>query len=188
MKTQGIITTSLSLVVLIALASLAGCDRQKSGTADDAARQGVKEAIAFNPKNPCTLLKKEEVETFMKQKVMDMEPQEGFCSYWSLEPKSISFEITVTTPGDPLGELKGVKKYMQTDGQKPGHIIKQVGGVGDDAFFQVIPQEQEKYLYVVKGKYHVIFRARGDKGYEFSEAEMKILAKKALDRIQEAQA
>ena len=187
MKTQGIIKTSLSVVVLITLATLAGCDRQKSGTADDAARQGVSK-ITFDPKNPCTLLKKEEVEAFMKQKVMDLEPQDGFCSYWSQEPKSISFEITVTTPGDPLGELRGIKKYMQTDGQKSGHIIKQVDGVGDDAFFQVIPQEQEKYLYVVKGKYHFIFRARGDKGYELSEAEMKILVKKALDRIQEARA
>ena len=182
MKTQGIIRTSLSLVVLIALAIAAGCDKQKSVTADDAARKGVHK-IAFDPKNPCTLLKKEEVEAFMKQKVMDLEPQDGFCSYWSQEPKSISFEITVTTPGDPGGELKGIKKYMQKDGQKSGHVIKQVDGLGDDAFFQLIPQEQEKYLYAVKGKYHFIFRTRGEKGYEMSEDEVKNLAKTALDRI-----
>lgn len=186
MKIRNIIKTSLSVVVLIALAILAGCDRQKSGTADDASQSVNK--ITFDPKNPCTLLNKEEVEAFMKQKVMALEPQGGFCSYWSQEPQSISFEITVTTPADPSGELKGLKKYMQTDGQKPGHIIKQVDGIGDDAFFQVIPQEQEKYLYVVRGKYHFIFRSRGDKGYEMSEAEMKILAKKALGRIQEARA
>jgi hypothetical protein len=182
MKTQSIIRTSLSLVVLIALAIAAGCDKQKSGTADDAGRSGVKQ-ITFDPKNPCTLLKKDEVEVFMKQKVMDLQPRDGFCSYWSREPKSISFEITMTTPDDPLGELKGIKKYMQKDGQKPGHVIKQVDGVGDDAFFQVIPREQEKYLYVVKGKYRFIFRTRGDKGYELSEAEVKILVKTALDRI-----
>jgi hypothetical protein len=183
---------SLSLVVVIALAIVTGCVKQKRGTvddasqkrgtADDASQKSVKK-ITFDPKNTCALLKKEEVEVLMKQKLMNLEPYEGFCNYWSQKPKYISFEITVRIPDDPRGDLKGMKELMQKDASKHGHVIKQVDGIGDGAFFQVIPRENETYIHVVKGKYYFVFRSRGDKGYELSEDAVKGLVKTVLGRI-----
>jgi hypothetical protein len=85
----------------------------------------------------------------------------------------------VYTPADPSEELKGMMKLLQKDASKHGHVIKQVDGIGDGAFFQLIPREDEKYLYVIKGKYYFIFNARGD----LSEDAVKTLVKTALDRI-----
>ena len=57
MKKTGVLWAGLVVVVLIAFLVAAGCDTGKTGSAGKA-----KQKLVFDPKNPCNILTKGEVE------------------------------------------------------------------------------------------------------------------------------
>ncbi len=172
MKTTGTTLGWLSVVVVLFLTLVFGCDMGKSGPADKAGQKDVKR-IVFDPKNPCNLLTKEEVESVMKQKIGEPQPQDHACSYESVDSTKLSSLLFTVSDVDAAESVKGMRDHFE----KSGMPVKAVAGVGDGAYFQ------EKDLHVLKGKYLFSFQSVGNKGYELGEDAIKTLAKTAVDKL-----
>jgi hypothetical protein len=172
MKKSKIAWGCLSVVVLLSLALAVGCETKKTGSADKAA-QRAKKKIVFDPKNPCNLLTKEEVEAVMKQKVKEREPQDYACSYESIDSSKPASLIFSLEHEDAAGLFEGMREYFK----KSGSEVKQVEGVGDGAYFS------QKQLHVLKGKYLFHFQSVGNEGYELTEEAIRSLAKAAVDKL-----
>jgi hypothetical protein len=171
MKNMGIRWGFLSIVVLLLLMFAVGCETKKTGSANEAGKKI--ERIVFTPKNPCNLLTKDEVETVMKQKVRDPQPQDYACTYESIDSVKFTSLIFSLEDVDADGLFKGIREHFE----KSGKQVKPVEGVGDSAFFQ------DKELHILKGKYFFHFQSSGNEGYELKEEAIKSLAKTAVDKL-----
>ncbi len=160
------------VVVLFCLVLGAGCETKKTGSAGQAAQKEMKK-IAFDPKNPCNLLTKEEVEAVMKQKVGEPQPQDYACSYESADSTKLSSLIFSLEDVEAAGLFKGMRETFKQSGAE----VKEVEGVGDGAYFS------HKMLHVLKGKYFFHFSSVGNEGYELTEEAIKSLAKTAMEKL-----
>ena len=168
MKKTGVLWAGLVVVVLIAFLVAAGCDTGKTGSAGKA-----KQELVFDPKNPCNILTKEEVEAVIKQKVKDPQPQDYACTYESADSQKFTSLIFSLEDADAAGLFKGMKELFE----KSGKPVKAVEGMGDGAFVY------EKELHVLKGKYFFHFQSSGNKGYELDEDAIRHLARTAVDKL-----
>ena len=172
MKNTKTIWVGLIVIVLLALLVTIGCDTNKNGSVDKAGQKIKK--IVFDPKNPCNLLTKDELEAVIKQKVRDPQPQDYACTYESVDSKKFTSLIFSLEAGDATGLLfSGMRNRFEESG-KP---VKQVAGVGDGAYFY------EKALNVLKGRYIFHFQSSGNAGYELNEDVIKNLAKMVVDKL-----
>lgn len=162
----------LSVGVLLSVLLSADCETKKTGTEGQTGQKEVKK-IAFDPKIPCNLLTKEEVEAVMKQRVREPQPQDYACTYESVDSSKFTSLIFSLEDVDAPGLFRGMKEYFEKSGKKL--II--VEGVGDGAYFF------EKELHVLKGKYFFHFLSSGNEGYELREDAIKSLAKTAVDKL-----
>jgi hypothetical protein len=165
MTKKGTLWFGLMVIVLIALLVALGCDTSKTG------RVGQK--LVFDPKNPCNILTKDEVEAVIKQKVKDPQPQNYACTYESVDSKKFTSLIFSLEATDAAGLFKGMRDHFE----KSGKPVKQVAGVGAGAFFY------ERELHILKGNYFFHFLSSGNEGYELNEDAIRTLAKTAVDKL-----
>lgn len=165
MTKKGILWFGLTVIVLIASLVALGCDTSKTGKA------GKK--LVFDPKNPCNILTKDEVESVVKQKVTDPQPQDYACTYESVDSSKFTSLIFTLGDVDSAGLFKGMRDHFE----KSGKPVKQVEAIGDGAYFY------EKELHVLKGKYLFRFLSSGNAGYELNEEAIKALARTAVDKL-----
>ncbi len=161
----------ISAVILLLLVFVVGCGTQKAGSPTGFG-QKIKRII-FNPKNPYNLLKKDEVEAVMKQKVKEPQPQDYTCTYESVDSVKFTSLIFSLEDADAAGLFKGMREYFE----KSGKPVKPVERVGDGAFFR------EKELHALKGKYFFHFQSSGNEGYELGEEAIKSLTRTAIDKL-----
>ena len=172
MKNTRIIWLGLIVIVLLSLLVAVGCDTNKTGSVDKAGQKVKK--IVFDPKNPCNMLTKDEAEAVIKQKVKDPQPQDYACTYESIDSKkftSLIFSLEVVTDAGLF--FNGMRDRFEESGKQ----VKQVGGIGESAYFY------EKALHVLKGRYIFHFLSSGSEGYELNEDAIKNLAKMAVDKL-----
>ena len=188
MKTHSTISLLLSLILVAVLGVAAGCDNKSAKNnnpaqpvVEKAAQPAVKK-IVFDPNKPCQLLTKEEVSAALKAKSVDANDGAGHCYYSAMNPEYMSFEIMSSAPDDSVREFATSKKEVQDSVKKNrGEVMKKLEGIGDDAFYW--GGDGDRSLYVLKGKYNLIFMARDASFYKISEEGIKALAKQAVDRI-----
>jgi hypothetical protein len=162
----------LSVVALLSLTLAVGCETKKSASTDKAAQKEIKK-IVFDPKNPCNLLTKGEVEAVMKQEVKGPNPLDYACSYESIDSSKWSSLMFLLEHGDAAGLFEDMRQLLK----KKGIEVKQIEGIGDGAYFS------EETLFVLKGEYFFRFMSDGLKGYELTEEEIRSLAKAAIDKL-----
>ncbi len=170
MKKARILWFGLSVIVLVSLLVALGCDTGRTGSSDKAGQK----KFAFDPKNPCNLLTKEEVEAAIRQKVKDPSSQEYACTYETMDSKNFtSLTLSVDSVSDPEYLFNGMRDRFKDSGRP----VKQVEGVGEGAYFY------EKALHVLKGRHIFHFQSSGSEGYELNEEAVRNLAKTAIDKL-----
>lgn len=170
MKKAGFLWFGLIVIVLIALLVALGCDTGKSGSADKAGQK----KFAFDPKNPCDILTKGEVEAVIRQTIKDPQPQEYACIYETGDPgKFTSLTLSLDSVNDPELLFNGMRDRFKDSGRP----LRQVPGIGEGAFFF------EKTLHVLKKRYIFHFQSSGKEGYELNEEAIQNLARTAIDKL-----
>ena len=170
MKRTGILWFGLIVIVLIALLVALGCDTGGTGPAGKTAKR----KFAFDPKNPCNLLTKGEVEAVVRQTIKDPQPQEYACIYETGDPgKFTSLTLSLDAVNDPELLFNGMRDRFKESGRP----VRQVPGIGEGAFFF------EKSLHALKGRYIFHFQSSGKEGYELNEEALQNLARTALDKL-----
>ena len=170
MKRTGILWFGLSVIATLALLVALGCDTGRSGSADKTGEQ----KIAFDPKNPCSILTKDEVEAVIKQKVKDPSPQEYACTFETIDAKKFTrIILSLDSVNDPEFLFNGMRDRFKESGRP----VKPVAGVGEGAFFY------EKALHVLKKRYIFHFQSSGNEGYELTEEAITNLARTAVDKL-----
>jgi hypothetical protein len=170
MKKTGILWFGLSVIVLLALLVALGCDTKRTGSADKAEQK----KIVFDPRNPCSILTKDEVEAVFRQKIKDPRPEDYACIYETLDPKKFtSLTLSLDSVNDPNLLFYGMRDRFKDSGRP----VKQLEGIGEGAYFH------EKALHVLKERYIFHFQSRGNEGYELNEDAITNLAKTAIDKL-----
>ena len=178
MKIQGIISILVSFILATAIIAAVGCDN-KSGKAKNAAQPSVKK-VAFDPKDPCPLLTKEEVGAVLKRQVIEASADDGRCTYYSNETTYTSFGLTVQTP--PEGAAAYFKLLRDAPSGDKERIVKKIEGTGEGAYYE-LSGAKDRTIYSYQGKYFVFFTVSRNDGGDISDEGMRELAKKAMDRI-----
>jgi hypothetical protein len=165
----------LGLILLGSLALYSGCDTKKAGSD----RPPVK--ISFDPKKPCNLWTKEEVEAVMKKKIKEPETGDYFCTYTSVDHStSTSLNIMITEETGSFNEAK-------ESAQNSGWLLKQVEGIGEGAFFLDYDKEHKdqklRFLEVHRKNYVFSINSTATDGHTLSDEALIILAKKAFEKL-----
>ena len=127
----------------------------------------------FRKQNLCSLLTKEEVGVILKRKMQDPTFFVSECTYKAVQPSPLEeFSIQISTD-DGSGF-----NYNKESGRKQGRRIREVQGIGNAAYFD------DAHFHVLKGNNWLTFGTAASSPKDHpSEEVIKVLAKKAVDRL-----
>ena len=142
----------------------------------------LRDSARRSQKDACSLLSTGEASTALGQASLPGAKEFGTGCVWSPQspPKDTSRQLHV--------EFHTVRAYSIAKGGNILTKIEPVGGVGDDAFYQLYPKGGSPFLWVKKGNDAISIRvSTGRKVPLFTEAEFKskllVLGKAAVAKM-----